>query len=64
MCAYVCACALCPPTPNPQPEFDPISRAAEEVYEGIVSELLGRLNPLSFGDKLGVTQRLFAAVEE
>jgi hypothetical protein len=47
-----------------QPEFDPISRAAEEVYEDIVSDLFARLNPLSFGDKLGITQRLFAAVEE
>jgi len=46
------------------PQFDPISDAAEDVYDSLVSDLFTRMQPLSFQDKLGVSQRLFAAIDE
>lgn len=45
-------------------QFDPISDAAEDVYDSLVSDLYTRMQPLSFQDKLGVSQRLFAAIDE
>lgn len=45
-------------------EFDPISEEAQDVYDEILADLFARMDPLAFADKLGVTQRLFAAVEE
>jgi hypothetical protein len=50
--------------PPNQPQFDPISDKAQRAYQDLLDDLDAKLGPLSADDKLGVTQRLFAAVED
>lgn len=50
--------------PPDEDEFDPISPAAAEVFEGIAQDIFTRLEPLGFPDKVGITQRLFSALDK
>ena len=47
-----------------EPEFDPISASGQQVYDSIVDDLFSRMDNLSFSDRMGVCQRLFANIEE